>query len=62
MPTITTLQNGDKVKTDEDPQELVGRFDVSRRDGTLIRLDTDDGPVWINPHMLSTISTEPPSV
>ncbi len=62
MPTIAKLQNGDKIKTDEGPQELVGRFDVSRRDGTLIRLDTDGGPVWVNPHMLATISTEAPSV
>ena len=53
--TTVKLQNGDKLETDEDPQALADRFDSARRDGTLIKLDTERGPVWINPHVLLTI-------
>ena len=56
MPSIVKLQNGDKIGTDEDPQVLAARFDASRRDGTLVKVDTDDNPVWINPHVLATIA------
>ncbi len=58
MPSIVSLQSGQSITTDEDTQALADRFDASRRDGTLIRVDTDDGSVWINPHMLATIAPE----
>ncbi|CAN5185011.1 hypothetical protein BH20ACT16_BH20ACT16_12980 [soil metagenome] len=67
MPSTVTLQNGEKIETNEEPQALVVRFNVSRRDGTLIKIEAD-GPVWINPHVLATIapgrlpSNEPPVV
>ncbi len=58
MPSILKLQNGTTIATDEDPQALAQRFDASRRDGTLIRVDTGDDPVWINPHVLATIAPQ----
>ncbi len=60
MPTTVNLQNGDTFITDEEPQGLADRFDASRRDGTLLKLDTDKQPVWINPHVLATISHREP--
>ena len=60
MPTIVKLQSGDTINTDEDPQGLADRFDASRRDGTLLKLDTEKQPVWINPHVLATISHREP--
>ena len=63
MPSIVKLQNGEEIATDEDAQALAERFDMARRDGTLIRVDRpDDDPVWINPHVLSTIEPEPESI
>lgn len=56
MPSIVKLQNGDRITTDDDPRALAERFNVSRRDGTLIKVDTVDDAVWINPHVLATIS------
>lgn len=55
MYSTVKLQTGEKIDTDEEPQALAERFDASRRDGTLIKVDTDDKPVWINPHVLVTI-------
>ncbi|HEV2060284.1 MAG TPA: hypothetical protein VGR11_13075 [Solirubrobacteraceae bacterium] len=57
--TTVKLQNGEKIETDEDPQALADRFDAARRDGTLIKLDTERGMVWINPHVLLTIAPAP---
>lgn len=57
MPSIVKLQNGEKIETDEDPQSLAERFNTSRRDGTLIKVDTGASPIWINPHVLATIAT-----
>jgi len=68
MPSTVTLQNGEKIETNEEPQALVVRFNASRRDGTLIKIEAGDGPVWINPHVRATIaagklpSNEPPVV
>lgn len=63
MPTVVKLQNGDEIRTDEDPQAVVGRFDIARRDGTLLAVDRpDEDPVWINPHVLSTIQPASESV
>ncbi len=57
MPSIVKLQNGDEITADEDPQALAHRFDASRRDGTLMKVDReDDDPIWINPHVLATIA------
>ncbi|HVF79344.1 MAG TPA: hypothetical protein VNA28_13690 [Solirubrobacteraceae bacterium] len=56
MPSTVTLQNGEKIETDEDPQVLVVRFNASRRDGTLIKIEARAGSMWINPHVLATIS------
>lgn len=61
MPSTVTLQNGEQIETDEDPQTLVVRFNASRRDGTLIRIEAGDRPVWINPHVLATIAPQPDS-
>jgi hypothetical protein len=55
MPTVIKLHNGDSIDTDEGPQELANRFDASRRDGTLTKVETEGEPVWINPHVLATI-------
>jgi hypothetical protein len=57
--TTVKLQNGEKIETDEDPQALADRFDSARRDGTLIKVDTERGLIWINPHVLLTISPAP---
>jgi uncharacterized protein YlzI (FlbEa/FlbD family) len=56
MPSTVTLQNGEKIGTDEDAQALVDRFNASRRDGTLIKVDAGGKQVWINPHVLATIA------
>jgi len=56
MPAEVTLQNGDTFQTDEDPQTLAERFDSAREDGTLIKVDAGNGPVWINPHALACIT------
>ncbi len=56
MATIVKLQTGDSIATDEDPQALADRFDGARDDGTLVKLDSAAGPIWINPHALTTIS------
>ncbi|HWI06591.1 MAG TPA: hypothetical protein VNT54_03655 [Solirubrobacteraceae bacterium] len=56
------LQNGDKIGTDEDPQSLADRFDASRSDGTLLKVDTDNDAVWINPHALLTIAPAAESI
>ncbi len=56
MPSFVKLQNGDEIATDEDPQALADRFDAARGDGTLIKIERDDGPIWINPHVLVTIT------
>ena len=57
MPSTTVkLRNGEKLETDEDPQALADRFDAARRDGTLIKIDTERGAVWVNPHVLLTIA------
>ncbi len=58
MPSILKLQNGATIATDEDPQALAQRFDACRRDGTLIKVDTDDDAIWINPHVLATIAPQ----
>ncbi len=55
MPSTVKLQNGEKIDTGEEPQALAERFDAARRDGTLIKVDTEDRSVWINPHVLITI-------
>ena len=68
MPSTVKLQNGERIETAEAPQALVDRFNASRRDGTLIKVDAGDRPIWINPHVLATIapsdsaSDEPPVV
>ena len=56
MPSTVTLQSGEKFGTDEDPQALVDRFNASRRDGTLIKVEAGDRPILINPHVLATIA------
>jgi hypothetical protein len=62
MSSIVKLQNGDEIATDDDPRALADRFDMSRRDGTLTKLDRpDDDPIWVNPHVLSTIEVAPES-
>jgi len=68
MPSTVKLQNGETIETAEHPQALADRFNASRRDGTLIKVQAADGPIWINPHVLATIapsdlaSGEPPVV
>jgi hypothetical protein len=62
MPSIVKLRNGDKIGTNEDPQSLADRFDASRSEGTLIKVETDNDPVWINPHALVTIAPAVESV
>ena len=61
MPSLVKLQNGDKINTDEEPQALADRFDAARSDGTLVKVDSEDGPVWINPHAVVTITPDHPS-
>lgn len=56
MSTIVRLQSGDSIATDEDPQALADRFDAARDDGTLVKVDSAAGTIWINPHALVTIS------
>lgn len=56
MATIMKLQTGDTIATEEDPQALVDRFDAARDDGTLLKLESAAGPIWINPYALVTIS------
>ena len=57
MSTYVKLQNGDQISTEEDPQALAERLNNSRRDGTLIKIDTTrHGPIWVNPHVLATIA------
>ncbi len=56
MATVVKLQNGDTCDTDEGPQTLAERFDSAREDGTLIKVDADNGPVWINPRALACIT------
>ena len=60
MTTVMKLHNGDAVETDEDPQKLVDRFDASRRDGTLIKVQAGDESVWVNPHALVAIHHREP--
>jgi len=61
MSTIIKLQVGNTITTDEEPQALADRFASSLREGTLIKVDDDDGDaVWINPHMLATIEEREP--
>ncbi len=59
MPSLVTLQNGENVRADEDAQALAARFDVARRDGTLLLVSGPDSDVWVNPHALATIRTPP---
>jgi hypothetical protein len=56
VPSIVKLQSGEKIGTEEDPQVLADRFDAARHDGTLIKIDTEDSAVWVNPQVLATIS------
>lgn len=56
MATILKLQTGDGIATDEDPQALADRFEGACRDGTLVKVDSAAGPIWINPQALATIS------
>lgn len=56
MATIVKLQTGDSIATDEDPQALADRFDAARDHGTLVKVDSAAGSIWINPHALATIS------
>lgn len=64
MPSLVKLQNGEIIHAEMDAAALVTQFNNSRRDGTLIKVDPRDGggPVWINPHVLSTIEPAPESV
>ena len=62
MAAVVKLQNGETIKTEDDPQKLADRFNASRRDGTLIKVDGEEGAVWINPHVLATIAPERESV
>ncbi len=55
MPSLVKLHSGDNIHTDEDPQALAQRFDASRRDGTLIKVQGATGSTWINPHALALI-------
>ena len=55
MPTVMTLRDGRSIETAEDPRKLAERFDASRRDGTLIKVDADGEPMWVNPHALVSI-------
>ena len=56
MATTVKLQTGDSIATEEEPQALANRFDGARNEGTLVKLDSAAGPIWINPHALVTIS------
>ncbi len=60
MSSTLKLQNGDVIRTDESPQTLAARFDACRRDGTLIKVDVEDGATWVNPHVLATITQNEP--
>jgi len=61
MTTIIKLQVGKDIPTDEEPQALADQFDSARQNGTLLKVDDDDGDaVWINPHMLVTIMEREP--
>ena len=57
MPSTITLTDGETIDTDEEPQALAERFDAARNDGTLVKVDNDNGSVWVNPHALVTIDS-----
>ncbi|MDP2711610.1 MAG: hypothetical protein Q8O56_10360 [Solirubrobacteraceae bacterium] len=56
MPSTVKLSNGDKIHVDDEPQALADRVDAARAAGALIKLDGEDGAVWINPQALATIA------
>lgn len=56
MPALLKLRDGAQIYTEEDPQDLANRFNASRRDGTLIKVDNGHEGVWINPHALITLT------
>lgn len=56
MSSLLKLWNGDQLYAEEEAQALADRFDASRRDGTLTKVDVSYGPVWVNPHVVATIT------